>query len=107
VAGREPRAPAALFEHVNAALGELPNDVTCADARDQVAAECLRAAERVLARVLAAGSTTRDTALDLLTADALVTYAFEAASEAPERVPALAREAMARLSRLAAEPVPS
>ncbi len=52
-------------------------------------------------RVLRDGASDRALALDLLTADALVTYAFEAAGDDPAALPALARNAMRRLSRLA------
>ena len=55
-----------------------------------------------LARVLADGATARAAAIDLLAADALVTYAFEAASESPDRLPDLAHRAMTRLSAAAA-----
>jgi hypothetical protein len=53
-----------------------------------------------LAEVLADGCTARDAALDLLTADALVTYAFEAAAESPREVDAIAAEAMQRIARI-------
>jgi hypothetical protein len=49
--------------------------------------------------VLAEGGNARGAALDLLSADALVTYAFEATSERPDELPTAARDAMVRLSR--------
>jgi len=61
---------------------------------------CLEAAERALALMLAAGSTSRDSALDLLTVDALVTYAFQAAADAPERIEARAMRAMQRIAAI-------
>ncbi len=66
--------------------------------------EALVAASEVLmAAVLAAPPKDRRTALDLLAADACVTYAFEAASEAPERLVALAERSMAHIAQLAGE----
>lgn len=61
----------------------------------------LVAAERALTQLLANGTGARDFALDLLAIDALVTYAFEAATESADRIPELAHEAMARLSAVA------
>lgn len=48
------------------------------------------------------GCAHRDDAIDLLAADALMTYAFEAASEAPDSIAALAEEAIGRLAQVAA-----
>ncbi len=45
---------------------------------------------------------TRDSALDLLAADALVTYAFEAASESPLELAQRATDAMVRMAVLGA-----
>ena len=104
VAGRTPAAPPALAAHVARALAaereSMPDDASA------ISRACLRAAERTLARVLDENETgsgaARNVALDLLTADALVTYAFEAASDAPDGLAAIAREAMATLSRVGA-----
>jgi uncharacterized membrane protein len=62
----------------------------------------LDAAERVVAELLRQGRTGRESAADLLAADALVTYAFEAASEDPTSLEQRARHAMNRLARLGA-----
>ena len=64
----------------------------------------LTAGEGLLALLLVEGRTTRETALDLLCADAFVTYAFEAASCDPERVQVRAERAMARISKLSTAP---
>lgn len=48
---------------------------------ESVADELLLAAERVLARALDSSEMTRAHALDVLAADALATYAFEAGAE--------------------------
>ncbi|GJG88422.1 hypothetical protein tb265_36030 [Gemmatimonadetes bacterium T265] len=62
----------------------------------------LAAAERVVARLLREQSTSRTSALDLLAADALATYAFELAADRPDDIPQLAERAMARFAALAA-----
>lgn len=68
---------------------------------DEASTVCLDAAEELLRELLARPSVGRESALDLLTADALVTYAFEAASEMPESLDARATDAMRRLASLA------
>ena len=73
------------------------------DAPMEEAADALvDSAERLLAEVIERPSAGRETALDLLTVDALVTYAFEAASARPETLATEASTAMRRLARLAA-----
>ena len=52
-------------------------------------------------RVLGSGATSRNSALDLLSADAFVTYAFEAAADEPETIAARAVSAMRQVSELA------
>jgi hypothetical protein len=61
---------------------------------------CVAAGERELAALLAAGSTSRDGALDLLAVDALVTYAFEVAADDPARFEARAARAMERIGAI-------
>jgi hypothetical protein len=63
---------------------------------------CLGAAEGLVAELLRSNCTTRESALDLLTADALVTYAFEAAAETPADLARRAAEAMRRIASLGA-----
>lgn len=60
----------------------------------------LAASERLLRQVLAAPVRQRSTALDLLAADACVTYAFEAASDEPERLVTLADGAVKRIGEM-------
>lgn len=62
----------------------------------------METAERLLAELVAGSSAGRESALDLLTVDALATYAFEAASRTPESVSVQANAAMRRLARIAA-----
>lgn len=67
---------------------------------DRVATLCIAAGERLLSDLLHNKLTSRESALDLLTADALVTYAFEAAGDTPDDVAALASDAMRRIAVL-------
>jgi hypothetical protein len=62
----------------------------------------LAAASRIVAAILRGAAYARESATDLLAADALVTFAFEAAAAEPARLGERARRAMAELSRLAA-----
>jgi hypothetical protein len=62
------------------------------------------AAEQTLRSLLRLNATDRAGALDLLAADALVTYAFEAAADDPETLERRATTAMQRLSSIALEP---
>jgi hypothetical protein len=96
---RRPPAPPALVARVDAAL------LASGSAGDDVVGICLSAAEGILARLLADGAIDRGAALDLLAADALATYAFEAAANDPDAIPARARAAMARLSSFADDAV--
>jgi hypothetical protein len=88
-----PSPPAALAAAVEAQL-HTPDDVT--------PEAYLEAAERLLAALLKEGCISRENALDLLVADALVTYAFEAASDAtPAEIIALGARAMTRIAAFA------
>ena len=92
--------PAALQARVQGALAEARWERLDPALADDVPVVCLTAAEELLARLLADGATgtrSRAAAIDLLTADALVTYAFEAASEDPASLPELASRALSRL----------
>ena len=94
---RRPVPPPDLRGRIDSALaGSL-------DVGEEHACEaCLRAGERVVESLLRENATSRDTALDLLAADALVTYAFEAASDRPAELASLAESAMARIASLGA-----
>ena len=90
---REPAPPPRLAGHIDAVLG------TRADADKGRASEhCLDAAAELLSELAARPSAGRESALDLLTVDALVTYAFEAAADAPASLEATATAAMIRLA---------
>lgn len=97
LASRAPAPPPVLRAKLDAALG-----AALALDRRETADACLRAGERLAETLLRESSATRDSALDLLTADALVTYAFEAAAETPAEITARATEAMSRIAALAA-----
>lgn len=64
---------------------------------------CLQAGEQLLSELVASGSTERATALTLLSVDALVTYAFEAASHDAGRLEERAAGAMQRIAKLGKE----
>jgi hypothetical protein len=96
---RAPAPPPALGARIREALG----DAVVADAA-RVGDVCLAAAERLVGGLLAADCTSRDSALDLLTADALVTYAFEAAEQAPTDLAPRAAAAMRRIAELGVVP---
>jgi hypothetical protein len=97
LATRTPAPPAALMSRVRDMLGDAVHD----DARFATD-RCLDAAERMVAGLLRDARTGRESAADLLAADALVTYAFEAASAEPAGLLERARAAMLRLARLGA-----
>ena len=89
-----PAVPVALRERVRAALGAAGDGAGAPSP-----AACLDAGEALLARVLASDERSRGTALDLLAADALVTWAFELAADSGGDLEALAGEAMRRIGR--------
>lgn len=95
IAARGAGVPPALERHVREALGAaLQGDV--ARAPDA----CVTAASAVVTDLLDAGRTGRDAALPLLAADALVTYAFEAAADDIDHLADHARDAMATLGAM-------
>jgi hypothetical protein len=102
------RPPAALIARLDAIMeryGERSgrSRVPCAsEDPDARVARYLTVAERLLDDLITQGCAQRETALDLLAADALVTYAFEAASEDPGRLQARAAAAMRDISSVAA-----
>lgn len=97
LAARTPCPPRALGARIGAVMGESLS-LDLAHAQEAF----LAAGERLTAELLRRGSTTRESALDLLTADALVTYAFEAAAERPADIVAKATDAMTRIAALGA-----
>lgn len=97
VADRGSGAPARLLDGVRGALG--PEASRPASVASEV---LLGVAERELAAWLAEESGGRAGAVPLLTIDALVTLALEAAADRPDEIDAIAEHAIRRLSALAA-----
>lgn len=97
VAAREPVPPASLAARLQALLPE--------DARTTGASAAppmlVEAAAAVIERLLQEGATTRASALDLLVADALATYACEAQADDPAALDARCTWAMRHLSMIA------
>lgn len=90
VAAHAEQPPAALRARLDAMLSSAHGDERSAP----VSTALLDAGQTLLRSILSSGSTQRDAALDLLTADALVTYAFEAAADDPASLDAHAARAM-------------
>lgn len=98
IAAARPEAPERLVARVLEAL-----DTDPAWAQLPVAEALIEAAARLLDVVLRDGDgPARDRALDLLAADACVTWAFEAAADDPSSLGARAQETMERLARVVA-----
>jgi hypothetical protein len=95
LAQRQPAPPAALLARIETVLGDAVGE--SAAAATEI---CLRAAERLVTELLGGECASRESALDLLTADALVTYAFEAAAETPGTLATTASAAMERIASL-------
>lgn len=93
---RRPAPPPALRARIDTALGPRLHQ----DAPDP-AETLIEAAEDLVRALLDENATSRGSALDLLAADALVTYAFEALSDQPANLPSRAAEAMTRIAALA------
>jgi hypothetical protein len=93
---RTPAPPAQLSARIQETLAEHFDDDASA-----AADVCVAAAEQLLRELLARPSAGRESALDLLTVDALVTYAFEAASDDPDSLGDHASLAMTRLAATA------
>lgn len=93
LAAREPSPAGALAERVQRWVA----DQAGPDATEGF----LASAEEQLHTLLGAGCRTRASALDLLAIDALVTYAFEAACDAPDTLDGRAARATERLSHVA------
>lgn len=97
IGSREPAPPAALAERLRVLAAEAPEGAPLPEAM-------IIASGNVLRRLLHEGQTGRAGALELLAADALATYAFEAQGEAPEELDARCTWAMGYLSRIAERP---
>jgi hypothetical protein len=97
LASRAPAAPPLLAARLRELLGAAAND----DAR-YASERCLAIAEATVTGLLREGRIGRESANDLLAADALVTYAFEAAGDDPAKLDDFVHAAMLRLGRMGA-----
>jgi uncharacterized membrane protein len=93
---REPHPPVALMESLKIAIGPSLSK----DSAD-TAAVFLSTAERKLRELVESGETGRAVAADLLTIDALTTYALESAAETLQSLGGFSDEAMKRLAKAA------
>ena len=98
LASRDAEAPAELTDCVAALFRSRPD-------WDRLARPdaFILASEQLLRRVLQGGAVARVSALDLLAADACVTWAFEAAADDPRSVPGFAEQATKGIAAIAAE----
>lgn len=95
IARMDPAPPPALHRRLSTLVS-----ASAARPVAEVPEACLEAGEQLLDELLASGSTSRATALDLLAVDALITYAFQAAADDPARLEERAARAMARIAAL-------
>jgi hypothetical protein len=95
---RTPTPPAQLAARIQETLGE-----RCSADASAGSDLCIGAADELLRDLLSRPSAGRESALDLLTVDALVTYAFEAASDDAGSLTVRAERAMTRLAATARE----
>ena len=98
LAARRPAPPEPLHDRLRGLLAGGGDDASA-----DVSARLLERGAATLAGVLAGAASSRDSARELLAADALVTYAFEAAADTPEGLEERARGALASLAALGAE----
>jgi uncharacterized membrane protein len=99
---RDPRPPAQLMESLRSAVGPaLSKDAS------ETAAVFLATAEQKLRELVTSGENGRPVAGDLLTIDALTTYALESAAETLRSLGGFSDEAMARLAKTAPPQDPS
>ena len=97
LSGLTPVPPPALAERLHSSL-----HVHRTRPFTEVPDACLDAGEAMLTQMLASGSTSRASALDLLAVDALITYAFEQASSRPSDLLQRATDAMQRIASIPA-----
>jgi hypothetical protein len=92
-----PDAPPVLKQRIQEAIDAVDSGRSLATASPEM---LLRAAEWLFARALRSGCTERASAVALLAVDALVTSAFERASDEPAQLEDRAERAMAALAAL-------
>jgi len=94
-----PDPPPALTRRIEEAIRAVGAGESFATASPET---LLQAAERLFGAMLRGGCLGRTSALELLVVDALVTYAFERASDDPEHLEDQAERAMIKLASFAA-----
>lgn len=99
LAGLQPPPPSPLASRLSDILRDHMQEPVSA-----VPAVCLQKGEQMLSELMQSGSTDRATALTLLAVDALVTYAFDAASGDPTHIESRAANAMKRIAALGVAP---
>ena len=95
IEARTPAPPQELISRIESMIGRRALGDSAADALVDSSVDAM-------ARLLVDGCLTRESALDLLAVDALVTYAFEAAADEPSSLEERAGRALARVAALAA-----
>jgi hypothetical protein len=98
LASRTPEPPPALASRIGVAVGGRAERSVA-----ETSSQLVDSGEAMLRELLQRDSAGRDSALDLLTVDALVTYAFEAASADPTTIIERAEDAMRRFAAAARE----
>lgn len=96
---RRPAPPATLLARLEAVL-----DHEQKGEEMDIVITALTAATNLLEEIVSRPAAGRECALDLLTADALVTYAFEAASDDPEGLASRAATALRQFAAVGADP---
>jgi hypothetical protein len=91
---RNPAPPPRLLHRIVDLLGPAVNSEASSDT-------FVAAAERLLRELSARPTLARDSALDLLAVDALVTYAFECAADSPDTLLDATTRAIERLGAIA------
>ena len=91
---RTPTPPDALLARIDAFVAGQREAPTSAESLIDCAASAMTT-------LLGSGCLTRQSALDLLAVDALITYAFEAAADEPDRIDERARRALTTIAALA------
>lgn len=94
---RTPQPPPDLAARLDAVLG-----AALAEPAERAPEVLLAAGERLVAELLLSRSTSRESALDLLTADALITYAFEGETDTPLDIEQRADATMTRIASIGA-----
>ena len=89
--------PPALAARIGSAIGP-----RVAEPRSEAPRVFMDAAHALVEQLATRGCAHREDAIDLLAADALMTYAFEVAADEPDSIALLAEEAIGRLAQVAA-----